>query len=112
MSEGLTIKEPLYRLSVRFRNGELITWVTAEELDSRKVTPDTTFMIVTSVSVQNPSQCTETTVINVRDLSFVRSERVTLEQLAGEHRSAGIRSTGKSGAEDGGPKALSQVKFI
>ena len=112
MSEAISIKEPLYRLSVRFNNGELISWVTQEALDSRGVTPDTTYMIVTSISVQNPNQCTETTVINLKDLSFVRSERVTLEQLAGEHRSAGIRSTGKSGAEDGGPKALSEVKFI
>lgn len=112
MSEAITIKEPLYRLSVRFRNGELITWVTQKELDSRSISPDTTFMIVTSVSVQDPSQCSETTVVNVRDLSFVRCERVTLEQLAGEHRSAGIRSGGKGGAEDGSPKTLSQVKFI
>ncbi|MGH9823421.1 MAG: hypothetical protein ACREDR_09235 [Blastocatellia bacterium] len=113
MNEGIAIKEPLYRLSVRFRNGELISWVMQNPVDSRAIQPDTTFMVVTSVSVQNPSQCAETTFVNIRDMSFLRCEKVTLEQLAGEHRSAGIRSSaGKGGAEDTGPKSLSQVSFF
>lgn len=112
MSEAIEVKEPLYRLSARFANGELITYVTQEQFDSRAIASETRYMVITSVSVQNPTQCTETTIVNLRDLSFVRSERVTLEQLAAEHRSAGIRSTGKNTADEWHPKVLSTVKFI
>ncbi|HKV37701.1 MAG TPA: hypothetical protein VJX67_00700 [Blastocatellia bacterium] len=109
MSEPIQLKEPLYRLSVRFGNGELLQYLVNEPIDSRLVTPDVRYAIITSVSTLSPNELAETMVINLRDLTYIKSERVTLDQLASEHRSAGIRNTS---GDDAQPKTLSRVKFI
>ena len=51
------------------------------------------------------------TVINLRDVTFIRSERVTTEQLASEHRMAGMRATARTVSGDK-IKSLSYLKFI
>jgi len=109
MSENIELKEPIFKLSVRFNNGETIHYIVDSAIDSRLLTPDTRYAVISSVSCQNPNDCTETTVINLRDVTFVRTERVTLDQLAGEHRMAGIRAVRGS---DDKVKTLSYVKFI
>ncbi|HWP43193.1 MAG TPA: hypothetical protein VNO14_08170, partial [Blastocatellia bacterium] len=100
MSESINLKDPLYKLHVRFSNGEVVQYIVSEHLDSRAITPDTRYAIISSFSCQNPSQCSETTVINLRDVTFIRTEQVTLEQLAAERRMAGIRTAGPSGGDD------------
>jgi hypothetical protein len=47
----------------------------------------------------------------LRDVTFIRTERVSLDQLAAEHR-IGIRSAGVSSGDDRLPKNLAQLKFI
>jgi hypothetical protein len=49
--------------------------------------------------------------VNLRDVSFLKTERVTLEQLASEHR-IGIRSAALPGADDRLPKNLAQLRFV
>jgi len=48
----------------------------------------------------------------LRDVTFIRTERVTIDQLAAEHRAAGLRSTGRSPFDDKLLKTLSQIKFV
>jgi hypothetical protein len=110
MSEALQLRDPLFKLVIRFTNGETLQQVMADPLDSRMIAPDTKYAIVSTFSCQSPSQCIETTIVNLRDVTFIRTERVTLEQLAAEHR-IGIRSAGV-GADDRLPKNLAQLKFI
>jgi hypothetical protein len=110
MSESLQLRDPLFRLIIRFSNGETVQHVMADPIDSRMISPETKFALISSFSCQNPSVCTDTTVVNLQDVSFIKSERVTLEQLASEHR-IGIRSAGVSG-DDRLPKNLAQLKFV
>ena len=110
MSEALQLRDPLFKLIIRFTNGETLQHVMTDPLDSRTIAPDTKYAIVSSFSCQDPSQCTETTIVNLRDVTFIKTERVTLEQLAAEHR-IGIRSAGV-GTDDRLPKNLAQLKFI
>jgi hypothetical protein len=110
MSEALQLPDPLFKLVIRFTNGETLQQVMTDPLDSRTIAPDTKYAIVSTFSCQNPNQCTETTIVNLRDVTFIKSERVTLEQLAAEHR-IGIRSAGVGG-DDRLPKNLAQLKFI
>ena len=112
MSERIALHDPLFKLAVRFGNGEVLTYVLQNPLDSRAIRPDTRYAIISSFQVQNPSDCTEVTAVNLRDVTFLRTERVTLEQLAGSHRMAGIGSPAKQDLDDKLPKVLSQISFI
>lgn len=111
MSESLQLRDPLFRLIIRFTNGETMQQVMTEPLDSRTIAPETKYAVISSFSCQNPSLCTDVTLVNLRDVTLIKSERVTLEQLAGEHR-IGIRSAVAPGADDRLPKNLAQLKFI
>lgn len=110
MSESLQLRDPLFKLIVRFSNGETLQHVMTEPVEARMIAPDLTFAIISSFSCQDPSVCTDTTVVNLRDVSYIKTERVTMEQLASEHR-IGIRSAGVSG-DDRLPKNLAQIKFV
>jgi hypothetical protein len=48
----------------------------------------------------------------LRDVTFLKTELVTLDQLVAERRMAGIRSTGSASGDDRLPKNLAQIKFI
>ena len=111
MSESLQLRDPLFRLIIRFTNGETMQQVMTEPLDSRLIAPETRYAVISSFSCQNPSLCTDITLVSLRDVTLIRTERVTLEQLAGEHR-IGIRSAGVAGADDRLPKNLAQLKVI
>jgi hypothetical protein len=41
MSEGLQLRDPLFRLNIRFTNGEQMQHVMTEPLDSRMIAPET-----------------------------------------------------------------------
>lgn len=109
MSEAIELKEPIFKLSVRFSNGELLSFIVDSPIDSRLITPDTRYAMISTVNCQNPNECADLTVVNLRDVTFIRTERVTLDQLAAEHRMAGIRITGRA---DDKLKSLSYLKFI
>ena len=111
MSESIQLRDPLFRLYIRFTNGETMQHVMTEPLDSRMIAPETKYAVISSSSCQNPNVCTDVTLVNLRDVTFIRTERVTLEQLAGEHR-IGIRSAGTAGSDDRLPKNLAQIKFV
>jgi len=87
----------------------MVHYVVDSPIDSRSITPETRYAVISSVACQNPNECTEQTVINLRDVTFVRTERVTLDQLAAEHRMAGLRASGRG---DDKFKNLSYLKFI
>ena len=106
MSESIQIHEPLFKLLVRFGNGETINYILTDPIDARLMTPETKYVVISSFSREKPGECTDVTVINMRDLTFIRTERVTLDQLS--TRMAGMRSS----SDDKLPKTLAQLKFI
>jgi len=111
MSESIELRDPLFKLTIRFGNGETVQHILTDPIDSRAIAPETRYAVVSSYSCKNPSVCTDITLVNLRDVSYIKTERVTMEQLASEHR-IGIRSAGMAGADDRLPKNLAQIKFI
>lgn len=109
MSESFQLPDPLFRLTIRFSNGETVQHMMTDPLDSRTITAEIKYAIVSSYSCQNPNIGVETAMISLRDVSYIKTERVTLDQLAGEHR-IGIRSAGV--VDDRLPKYLAQIKFV
>ena len=112
MSESINIQEPLFKLVVRFSNGETINHFVNDQIDPNLISSETRYAIISSVSVQNPSQCTDITVINLRDVTYIKTESITVEQLTTERRKAGIFATGALSSEERLPKTLAHVKFI
>jgi hypothetical protein len=108
MSEGIQLREPLYKLIIRFSNGELVHYIVQEPLDARAITPETRYVLISSVFCERPNECADTTLVNMRDVTFIKTERVTLDQLAAEHR-IGIRTRG---SDERQPKTISQIKFV
>lgn len=112
MSESLQLRDPLYKLVVRFSNGEKIQFISAEPIDPRGITSETRYAVVSSFSVENPSECTDIAVFNMRDVTCIRTEQVTREQLTTERRMAGIRTIGAADPDEKLPKTVAQLKFI
>ena len=112
MSESLQLRDPLFRLVLRFSNGETVQHVVAQPIDTRSVRPETQYAVITSVSVDNPSELADVSIVNMRDVTYIKTERVTLEQLGTERRQAGIRSATGPSADDKIIKTLATLTFI
>jgi hypothetical protein len=112
MSEGLQLQDPIFKLVVRFSNGETISHFVSELIDPTLITSDTRYAVITSISCQDPSQCAEITVVNLRDVTYIKTERVSLERLTAERRPAGILNAGSPNPEEKLPKTIAQVKFV
>ncbi len=112
MSEAIQLQDPLYKLTIRFGSGEKITYIADQPLDAKALSPETRYVIVNAISCADPSECVETAVLNLRDVTMLKSEKVTLEQLTSRRRSAGIRSTSAPDQDDRLPKSLVRLRFI
>ena len=111
MSEAFQIPTELFKLFIRFSNGETVYYVTTHPLDSRSIKPDTRYAVVACYSTRNPVECTDITMVNLRDVTFIKTERVTVDQLTADRRMAGMRSSDSS-ADDKQPKTLAQLSFV
>jgi hypothetical protein len=112
MGEEIQLRDPLYKLIVRFSNGEMVQHVVADPIETRSITPETRYAVVSSFSCQNPSECTDITVINLRNVTYFKTERVTIDELSTERRMAGMRANATSNPDDRMPKTISQIRFI
>jgi hypothetical protein len=111
MGEEIQLRDPLYKLIVRFSNGEKVQHVVADPIEARSITPETRYAVVSSFLCQNPSECTDIAVINLRDVTYFKTERVTIEELSAERRMAGMRANAAN-ADERVPKTISQISFI
>lgn len=111
MSEKIQLPDTLFKLIVRFSNGEVINYIVTKPLDSRGITPETRYAVIASFPIESPNECSDIALINLRDVTFVKTQRVTREQLAGDRRMAGIRS-GVSAEDERAPKTLAHLTFV
>ena len=111
MSEALKLPNELFKLFIRFSNGETVYHVTTHPLDARSIKPETRYAVISCYSTRNPVECTDVTVVNLRDVTFIKTERVTVDQLNADRRMAGMRSSDSS-ADDKQPKTLAQLSFV
>jgi hypothetical protein len=111
MSESIQLRDPLFKLYLRFSNGEVVNHIATNPIEPRAITADMRYAVIACYSTQNPSECTDITVVNLRDVTYIKTERVTVDQLVADRRMAGIRSS-DSNADDRLPKALAQITFV
>lgn len=111
MAESIKLPDPLFKLTIRFSNGETVCHFVDRMIDTNSIKPEARYVLISSISCQDPGECTDVTVVTLRDVSFLKTERVTLAQLSTERRMAGMRGT-TSNADDNMPKTLSQIRFV
>jgi hypothetical protein len=112
MSESIKLPDTIFRLIIRFTNGEKFHYITDEQFLAHKITPETRYAVISSFSLQNPAECTDVTLVNLENVAFFKTEKITLDELAAGKRTAGLHAQSASLVEDKLPKTLSQVKFI
>ena len=112
MSESIKLPDTIFRLIIRFSNGEKFHYITDEQFLAHKIAPETRYAVISSFSLQNPAECTDVTLVNLENVAFLKTEKITLDELAAGKRTAGLHSQSASVSDDKLPKTLSQVKFI
>lgn len=112
MPESLKLPETIFKLIIRFSNGEKFHYITDEQFIAHKITAETRYAVISSFSLQNPAECTDVTFVNLQEVAFIKTEKITLDELSAGRRTAGLHSQSASVSEDKLPKTLSQVKFI
>jgi hypothetical protein len=112
MSESLKLPDTIFKLIIRFTNGEKFHYITDEQIAAHKLGSDTRYALISSFSLHNPSECLDVTLINLHDVAFIKTEKITLDELAAGKRTAGLHSFSPAAGEEKLPKTLSQVKFI
>jgi hypothetical protein len=110
MSESIKLPDTIFKLIIRFSNGEKFHYITDEQFIAHKITPETHYAVISSFSLQNPAECTDVTLVNLKEVAFIKTEKITLDELSAGRRTAGLHATNVS--EEKLPKTLSQVKFI
>jgi hypothetical protein len=112
MSESSKLPETIYKLIVRFSNGEKFNYITSEQIASHHINSETQYALISSFALNDPAECTDVTLINLRDVAFIKTEKITLDDLAAGKRTAGLHSQSASLNDDKLPKTMSQVKFF
>jgi hypothetical protein len=112
MSESVKLPDTIFKLIIRFTNGEKFHYITDEQIAAHKLGSETRYALISSFSLQNPSECLDVTLINLRDVAFIKTEQITLDELTAGKRMAGLHSFTPGAGEEKLPKTLSQVKFI
>ncbi len=102
----------LFKLIIRFSNGEQFNYVTNDPYPASGISADTRYAVISSYAYQNAEDCTDVTLVNLSDVAFIKTEKISLEELASEKRTAGLRSTNSTNLDDKLPKAISTLKFI
>jgi hypothetical protein len=110
MSESIKLPDTIFKLIIRFSNGEKFHYITDEQFIAHKITLETRYAVISSFSLQNPAECTDVTLVNLNEVAFIKTEKITLDELSAGRRTAGLHATSVS--EEKLPKTLSQVKFI
>lgn len=106
------MSDNLFKLIVRFSNGEQFNYITHDPYPANGITADTRYAVISSYAYQNAEECTDVTLINLGDVAFIKTEKISLEELVSERRTAGLRSTAATGHDDKLPKAIATLKFI
>ncbi|MEW6131427.1 MAG: hypothetical protein AB1757_30645 [Acidobacteriota bacterium] len=106
------MSDNLFKLIVRFSNGEQFNYVTRDPYPASGISADTRYAVISSYSYHNAEECLDVMLVNLSDVAFIKTEKISLEDLASERRTAGLRSTAGANQDDKLPKAISTLKFI
>lgn len=99
-----------HRLTIRFTNGETLLYTVRDALHAEDIPAAVRFVVISSFACESPDTCAEIVLLNLNDISYIKTEHVTEEELAREattRREAELKSNTISS-----PQRLSRIGFI
>ena len=99
-----------HRLTIRFTNGETFVYTVGEALHAEDITAGHRFAVIHSYKYESPEQCDEIVLLNLNNISYIKTEHVTQGEL--EREEATRREHEQKHEETGAPRHLSRIGFI
>lgn len=99
-----------HRLTIRFTNGETFIYTVSEPLHAEDLPPNIRFAVITSYVCETPEDCDELVLLNLNDVSYIRTEHITNKELEKEELTK--RESARQQSTIGTPQRLSRIGFI
>lgn len=99
-----------HRLTIRFTNGETFIYTVSEPLHAEDIPAGVRFAVISSYLCETPDDCDEIVLLNLNDISYIRTEHVTQDVLEKEELTK--RETERQKSTIGAPQRLSRIGFI
>jgi hypothetical protein len=99
-----------HKLTIRFTNGETFVYIVAEPLHAEDIAATARFAVISSYLCEKPEDCHEIVLLNLNDISYIRTQHVTNEELEKEELTK--REAASQQSTIGTPQRLSRIGFI
>lgn len=73
-----------HRLTIRFTNGEMLVYTVREALHAEDISAEHRFVVIHSYLYEKPEQCSEIMLLNLNEITYIKTEHVTEEELRRE----------------------------
>ncbi|HMF55257.1 MAG TPA: hypothetical protein VK619_02745 [Pyrinomonadaceae bacterium] len=86
----------LHRMTIRFTSGEIFAYIVREPLHAEDIPAAARFAVIHSYMCEPEGKCTEIILVNLNDISYIRTEHITgedlkrEEEMKSEHRTIGV----------------------
>ena len=99
-----------HRLTIRFTNGETFVYTVREALHAEDIAAQHRFVVIYSYKHDSPDQCDEIVLLNLNNISYIKTKHVTEAELQREEMTQTETEHQHEGA--GAPHRLSRIGFI
>lgn len=99
-----------HRLTIRFTSGETFIYIVREPLHAEDIPASARFAVLHSYQCETEDQCTELVLLNLNDVSYIRIEHITDQQL--QHEEEMHRETQERHNTIGVKHPLARIGFI
>ncbi len=100
-----------HRLTIRFTNGETFNYTVREALHAEDISVENRFAVISSYKCDSTGQCSEVLLLNLNDVSYIKTEHITDAELQRESE-AGSQSEHQHDNNAPAPHHLSRIGFI
>ncbi|HEX8747814.1 MAG TPA: hypothetical protein VF717_11495 [Pyrinomonadaceae bacterium] len=98
-----------HRMTIRFTNGETFIYTVTEPLHAEDIAASARFAVISSYLCEKPEDCHEIVLLNLNDISYIRTEHITEAELQKEELTKKESARQQSTI---GPQRLSRIGFI
>lgn len=99
-----------HRLTIRFTNGETFVYTVGEALHAEDIAAEHRFVVIHSYKHESPEECAEIVLLNLNNVSYIKTEHVTEAELEREEQ-ARREAEHKHGGTIA-PHRLARIGFI
>lgn len=99
-----------HRLTIRFTNGETFIYTVSEPLHAEDIASSARFAVISSYECETPDKCHEIVLLNLNDISYIRTEHITEAALEKEELTK--KEAERQQSTIGAPQRLARIGFI